>query len=326
MNLSALNHYTTHFSTLRTDRSNPWGDDTRGQAPHKAFLLLAVLDQFAAGEISANLVELSPELAELFDVYWSLVEPMGRTRGNVATPFFHLRSEGFWRLLPKPGYETHVARARSIQSIARLREATFGARLDEALYELLSTEDGREALRRVLVDTYFAPEMHVHLLAQGVVNTHAARYADELIKHATGELHEISPDYAAETPIRDQGFRRAIVRAYDHRCALCGVRIRTPEGHTAIVAAHIIPWSQSHDDDPRNGLALCHLCHWTFDEGLVGVQDDYFIRISPQLAAEENLPGHLHTLGGRPLIGPQQKPLWPFPESLRWHRRNTFRR
>ncbi|MCB8986015.1 MAG: HNH endonuclease [Ardenticatenaceae bacterium] len=26
-------------------------------------------------------------------------------------------------------------------------------------------------------------------------------------------------------------------------------------------AAHIIPWSESHNDDPRNGLALCHLCH-----------------------------------------------------------------
>ena len=45
--------------------------------------------------------------------------------------------------------------------------------------------------------------------------------------------------------------------------------MRTIDGHTAVDAAHIIPWSISHNDDPRNGLALCKLCHWSFDEGLL---------------------------------------------------------
>ena len=71
--------------------------------------------------------------------------------------------------------------------------------------------------------------------------------------------------------MRDQGFRRAVVTAYTHRCAFCGIRMRTIDGHTAVDAAHIIPWSLSHNDDPRNGLALCKLCHWSFDEGLLGV-------------------------------------------------------
>ena len=45
----------------------------------------------------------------------------------------------------------------------------------------------------------------------------------------------------------------------------------TPEGRTAVAAAHIIPWRYSHNDDPRNGMALCGLHHWTFDEGLVTI-------------------------------------------------------
>jgi putative restriction endonuclease len=41
---------------------------------------------------------------------------------------------------------------------------------------------------------------------------------------------------------RDQGFRRIVVKAYDHRCALCGVRIITPEQHTVVDAAHIVSY------------------------------------------------------------------------------------
>jgi putative restriction endonuclease len=122
-----------------------------------------------------------------------------------------------------------------------------------------------------------------------------------------------------DKPYRDQGFRRAIVRAYDHRCAICGVRILT-----AVAAAHIIPWSLSHDDDPRNGLALCHLCHWTFDKGLVAFNDRYQLKTSPQLVSTPNLPGHLLTLAERKLIGPADDDLWPFLDSIRWHRREIF--
>ena len=86
--------------------------------------------------------------------------------------------------------------------------------------------------------------------------------------------------------MRDQGFRRVIVRAYEHRCALCGLCILTPDGHTAIDAAHIIPWSLSHDDAPRNGMALCRLCHWTFDKGLLTVSARYHVVASPQLSAQ----------------------------------------
>jgi len=55
----------------------------------------------------------------------------------------------------------------------------------------------------------------------------------------------------------------------------------TADGHTAVAAAHIIPWRYSHNDDPRNGLALCYLCHWTFDEGLVILTDRYQVKRRP---------------------------------------------
>jgi putative restriction endonuclease len=125
--------------------------------------------------------------------------------------------------------------------------------------------------------------------------------------------------------VRDQGFRRAVVTAYLHRCALCGIRVRTLDARTAVAAAHIVPWSVTHDDRPANGMALCRMCHWVFDEGLMRVSSEYEISTSPQLTTIDNLPGYLTNLEGRGIVGPSRKTFWPDAKSLRWHHENVFR-
>ena len=99
----------------------------------------------------------------------------------------------------------------------------------------------------------------------------------------------------------------------------------TTDGRTAVDAAHIVPWSLSHDDDPHNGMALCGLCHWTFDEGLVGVSAKYLVILSGELRITQNMPGHLLTLEDRSIIGPAELDMWPKREALEWHRREVFR-
>ena len=114
-------------------------------------------------------------------------------------------------------------------------------------------------------------------------------------------------------------------RIYDHRCALCGIRVKTSDGHTAVVGAHIIPWSVSHNDDPRNGLSLCRLCHWTFDEGLITVNTDYIVRTSPQLNGLGNMSAHLSPLNQRGMIRPDDPDYLPASDSLSWHMKEVFR-
>jgi len=126
--------------------------------------------------------------------------------------------------------------------------------------------------------------------------------------------------------VRDQGFRRAVVLAYNHRCAICGLRIQTPEGHTVVEGAHIKPWSVSHNDDPRNGVALCRLCHWGFDEGLLGVSPKFVVVVSNQLAANDNLPGHLVMMRDREIFKPQETQLWPDLDMVKWHFDKVFRK
>ena len=92
-----------------------------------------------------------------------------------------------------------------------------------------------------------------------------------------------------------------------NRCALCGIRMLTPEGHTIVEAAHIKPWSKSHDDKPTNGLALCRLCHWSFDEGLMSVGKSYEVLVSKRVRTDQNIPGHMMTLADRPIFKPQRQ-------------------
>lgn len=324
--MSTLENYIADFSRLRSDHSAArWASSTRHRAPHKPLLLLAVLDLFAEGTVTSNLIEPSPELAESFTLYWARVMPPDQ-RGNLALPFFHLQRDGFWHLLPAPGKESFVAAVRQISSINELRETVIGAKLDDALSSLLCIEEPRETLRRVLVETYFAPEAQASLTDQGIVNREAYQYSEGLLMKAKGKLaREGVLDELADRPVvRDQGFRRAIIGVYDHTCAFCGLRVLTPDGHTAADAAHIVPWSRTHNDAVENGMALCKLCHWGFDEGLLAASAHYAVVVSPRLEAHYNNPRHLRELKGKPMVLPKDRPLWPDLEALRRHRAEVY--
>jgi putative restriction endonuclease len=104
------------------------------------------MDLFAQGSITVNLIEITPELGELFTLYWARVMPPDQ-RGNLALPFFHLQSDGFWHLIPRPGKEAVLEAAHQIRSVNQLRDTVIGARVDEELYESLCAEGRRNLLR-----------------------------------------------------------------------------------------------------------------------------------------------------------------------------------
>lgn len=323
-----IEKYIKRFAKLRTDTSPArWSAITRHCAPHKPLLLLSVMDLFAQDSITANMIELTPDLGELFTLYWVRVMPFDH-RGNLALPFFHLRSDGFWYLIPQPGKEAVLAAAHQIRSVNQLRETILGTRLDEELYALLRIQESRNLLHAVLVETYFAPDVQPRLVEQGVINTEAFFYSQTLLKRVrTEQIKEEQVDEEQyRSTSRDQGFRRAVVTTYDRRCALCSIRVLTPDGHTVVDAAHIVPWSVSHNDDPRNGMALCRLCHWNFDEGLMSVSSQYEIIVSPQLDANHNIPGHLLTLAEKSITFPVERSFWPDLDALSWHRQKIFRK
>jgi hypothetical protein len=103
-----------------------------------------------------------------------------------------------------------------------------------------------------------------------------------------------------ESAIRTRGFRQAIIDAYGYKCAICKMKINSPDSLSwEVEAAHIVPHSSLGRDDIWNGLALCHLHHWAFDVGWFSLRDDYTISVSSKV---HFLPSDYGRIGGYEFI------------------------
>ena len=325
--MTTLEQYKKAFSRLRADAiPGRWPEATNGRAPYKPLLLLTILDLVAQHEIKANFIEVNANLLEIFDLYWTKVIGPDKD-ANIALPFFHLKSEGFWHLIPQPGKEELLQTSSPIRSLRVLRMLVVGAKVDDELFGLMQQPDQRDDLRRILIERYFAPEMRPILVEVGAIAKAAFEYSKELLDRSRGIFKiEEAPvmDEIYMTESRSVAFRRVVVQAYDHTCAICGVRLLTPEGRTAVAASHIVPWSHSHNDDPRNGMALCGLHHWSFDQGLITVTPAHEIAISTTVP-DSGGTEPIKALAGRRIQIPTEEYLWPAREALKWHNRNIFR-
>ncbi|AAR34740.1 HNH endonuclease [Geobacter sulfurreducens] len=312
------------FSSLSRASGAVWTEATKRKAPHKPLLLLAVLDLVHRGVITTPFIAVSGdlvELNELFNLYWRRIIPLGQT-SSIAFPFSRLAREPFWELVPQPGKNITDAVINNTSSVSYLRKYALGAKLDDGLFRVMASGEGREALREALLLSCFSPEASAQLREQSIINREAFDYSRLLEEQAHLPLvKEIVEADNYRPTVRDQAFRKVVTSAYDHRCALCGIRIVTPDGHTVVEAAHIVPWSRSQNDDIRNGMALCRTCHWGFDEGMLGVSDNYTVITSRSIGIDPNFPGLLQTLSGRGIIPPADPDKFPAREYLAEHRR-----
>lgn len=324
--MADLKTYIQQFANLRraNARHGHYSDATKKKAPHKPILLLAVIDLVERGVLTSSFIDVSGDLIELndlFNLYWRLVMPLGQN-SSIAFPFPRLNSEPFWELVPKPGCMVTPAQINNTTSVTYLRRYALGARLNDDLLAIMQTGSGREALRETLLQSCFSEDACLLLREQSFINAEAFTYSR--ILEEKSHLPLVKEALAADNyrpAARDQGFRRMVVATYDHRCALCGIRIVTPEGHTVVEAAHIVPWCESRNDDLRNGMALCRLCHWGFDEGMLGVSGNYQVITSSSIGLVPNFAGPLQTLTGRGIIFPLDEVLRPAQEYLFEHRK-----
>lgn len=117
-------------------------------------------------------------------------------------------------------------------------------------------------------------------------------------------------------------FRRAVLAAYDEKCAACALGM--PE---LLTAGHIIPWAkdETRRADPSNGIAFCALHERAFDRGLFTVNDDLRIAVSARVRVRE--PGDVHRaalieIEGSELRAPSR--FGPDAEALAYHRSEVF--
>lgn len=318
---SALSFWTEKLTKLRTDKvSRPWPSWTKHQAPHKPLLLLSVMDLYAMDAVSNDIIEPSMELVEIFKGYWDRVIPDGGTT-SVAFPLPRLERDGIWQLIPREELEGDIP-ISAISSMVKLKSVCSGARVDNELYRLLMNEQSREILRAAVITHFFSPEMKAVLLEESEVQIEAEIYSKNLLRQI--ELKRKLEESHKTTKVRSRGFSKAILPLYGYRCAICGIKITTPEEYHVIEAAHIVPWSVTRNDDLTNGLSLCRLCHWSFDRGMLGIDKNHQVLVSRHLKSADNCAGHLLTLEKRPIFQPKEPSFAPGIDNLAWHRKKVF--
>ncbi len=256
--------------------------------------------------------------------YWSKVTDR---RPNIALPFFHLsKSEDFWHLHANPGYETALRVVTQIKTFSRLREIVASASLDDDLFVLLTVPDDREVLHQTLIRTYLPDFKQVieGLLAE---TEQISAYREELLQRVehTFSIQKSIESTETEEPIRTAGFRQAIMGTYNYTCAVCQLYILTLDGESVTEAAHIIPFSESYNDDVRNGISLCQLHHWTFDKGLISLDRNYEVIVSELMLERGPIEWLLTTLRGKSILLPEHNEFYPAQEALAWHREEIFR-
>ena len=124
--------------------------------------------------------------------------------------------------------------------------------------------------------------------------------------------------------VRDRVFRRIVLRAYDERCAVTGLKLINGGGRAEVEAAHIRPVESNGPDIVSNGLALSGTAHWMFDRGLIGLGDDMRVLISRQANDPDSIRSIINRSGH--ILMPQRDADRPHPQFVRWHREHCFKR
>ena len=288
------------LATLRIDRAR--GDP----APHKPLLLLAVLDMAERGELTDLELPLSPDLAFRFSIYWSVVAERRKQYPDVRLLFHHLKSSGIWQPLMSDGKPSPDKRL------------TAKVRFDPTFLNCLYDSIFCNKAKRILIETppYFRTEERIALYTMLRLKPTAADKLKE-----TGQLYTVPAERG-----RDARFRiEVVVVAYKHTCALTGYRMTTLEMESIVDAAHIHQFSDSRNNDPRNGLALSKNAHWQFGRGLWSITDDYRVIVNHDRFIEEGIPGQkLADFDGHRLFLPNNPKHWPERTHLAWHRNHKL--
>lgn len=162
--MQELKHYINAFSSLHTAKVKGY------KAPHKAVLLLSIIDLVDERSISSPHIQLTDALEKKFhEVWYRYLGTSAVFTPDIAKPYFHMQHESFWRLIEHEdtcsmlvAEESPFVESRKMTkdlpsgsySVIAMRNAFAYAEIDGALYQLLQNADARAMLSVILINTY----------------------------------------------------------------------------------------------------------------------------------------------------------------------------
>lgn len=144
--------YIEAVKNLKTN--NKWGR----KSPHKAILLLAVIELYEKNILMDNEIRYDETLKSTFLGMWNMTLPNESLfHPDVYLPFWYLQSDNFWHIVPYRGKEDILTLMRDTNikpSEAKIVDSVKYVELDEDLYFLMTLPSGRSTLKRALLETY----------------------------------------------------------------------------------------------------------------------------------------------------------------------------
>jgi len=311
-----LDQIKTIFKDLHVDKNK--NRYTCGLAPHKPILLLSILLLTENDRIDLENIKIDLYLRETWSELWSCLEYPHP--GPIYLPFYHMKSDGFWHI--EYNEQANQGQPKSVKQINKRIKRVY---LDPSVISFFKDEQIRKELINTLLNAGYFSTNEIASLTQKIKEIDDSFvYQEKLQKLVDNEFRE-RPDitYPGLTPSRDPAFRRLVLDAYHESCAICHMKLDNSLGISIIDAAHILPFSQFHNDDVRNGLSLCKLHHWLFDHGLLTVDTKFTIHVSQKIDYEypKKLVSFFHD---QQILLPTEEKNLPSPVALRWHKNNVF--
>lgn len=268
------------------------------RAPHKPLLILLALGALSRGEKSLSFEQAEPRLVELLKEFGP-----ARKAYHPEYPFWRLQNDGLWVVTADEAMRSRASNNDPPRSELRRANAQ-GAFTEDVQRALLQQPATIGAVAHQVLEQSFPETLHQDILdAVGL---------DDSVTVATRRR-------------RDPNFRRAVLVAYQFRCAMCGLDLRVGTLTVGLEAAHI-KWHQAHGPDSvDNGIAFCSLHHKLFDFGAFTVADDHRVLVSEQVNGSPAVDDVLLKHHGRVMTLPRRQEELPKPEFLSWHLSEVFK-
>lgn len=298
-----------------------------GKAPHKPILILSIIKLIKQDKIATNKIFITSDLLITYKDLWKKLV-VTEHQENFCLPFFHMRTEPFWYLVKKHGGSLELTSSKSIKSFKSLADNIAYAEIDQNLFMLLNNPLTSRLIEEELLREYF--NFSSYDFIDNYQNAEEEQIEYEIINNPNYQTSILTlkntlteEQFEEELFIRGAEFKRRIPEIYKNSCCVSGMKVTTPYNIQMIDACHIHPISLSYNDHISNGIALSPNLHRAFDRGLITINQDYIVRISP--AIEENPTSFsLSQFDGRKIILPENYSNFPSKESLEWHNKEVF--
>ena len=273
------------------------------RAPHKPLLLLIAIARLLRGERELPFREVESMLRPLLVCY----APSVQGRHEPKLPYWHLRSDGLWDI---PEADRLPLQAGGFPRMEALRSSS-GHLTDDFAEALLASPGLAQAVIRILLDEHFPESLHEDILASVGLEWPQSTDVDRV---ADGDR----VTYTARR--RDPKFRREVLKAYEHRCAVTGFQIALGGTYFGCEAAHVQWHAYGGPDSVDNGFAVEPTLHKLFDAGAWTMTDERRVLVSAELTGADATVQRIRSLHGEAMRAPLSGASAVSVEYIRWHR------